>query len=304
METWRLNATIWMASIGERQLLKMAAIKACASCRKPLASVGKHVLKRCSRVRPGWDTADRWFAELHFAPVVSYGPTPKRTTDMKSSYRNLIILCLLASASLAQAVTTGFFAPAWRGSANSEFGLWETYGTPVGAPGNLANSGTTGAVLTQSDPMAMSTGSGNIYGFFGIANFSLADAVPFEVENVLLQTRTAGVELVLNQTFLNYTDGSGAHSLAPVASGLLDQSAQPGGTGYSRYWQWDLTGLAITDYTVGFLASGQHLSFDAMTLDVANQFTVVPEPSAVTVGALGGLLMMMAARLSMRRTQT
>jgi hypothetical protein len=219
---------------------------------------------------------------------------------MKSSYRNFALLGLLASASLAQAVTTGFVTPAWRGSANSEYGLWETFSTPVGAPGNLANSGTTGAVLTQSDPMAMSTSSGNIYGFLGLATFSLADSVSFELGNVLLQTRTAGVELNLSQTLLNYTDDSGTHSIAPVASGLLDQSAQPGGTGYSRFWQWDLTGLAITDYTVTFQASGQHLSFDAMTLDVANQFTAVPEPSPAALGVAAGLFLLVA-RFSRRQ---
>ncbi|MGC3960534.1 MAG: hypothetical protein QM813_22165 [Verrucomicrobiota bacterium] len=220
---------------------------------------------------------------------------------MKSSYRHFALLGLLASASMASAVTTGFVTPTWRGTANSEFGLWETFSTPVGAPGNLANSGTTGAVLTQSDAMAMGTSSGNIYGFFGLATFSLADSVSFELGTVLLQTRTAGVELNLSQTLLNYTDGSGTHAIAPVASGLLDQSAQAGGTGYARFWQWDLTGLAITDYSVTFQAAGQHLSFDAMTLDVAKQFTPVPEPSAAALGALGGLLLLGATQSSRRQ---
>ena len=219
---------------------------------------------------------------------------------MKSSYCSLALLGLLASASLAPAATNGFFAPSWRGSANSEFGSWETFATPVGAPGNPANSGTSGAVLTQSDSMALPTGSGNIYGFLGIATFSLADSVSFNLGTVLLQTRTAGTELALDQVWLNYTDGSGAHALAPIGSGLLDQSAQPGGTGYSRFWQWDLTGLAITDYTVTFLASGQHLSFDAMTIDVASQYTAVPEPSSAAIGALGALGLSMARRLQKR----
>ena len=219
---------------------------------------------------------------------------------MKSSYRSLVLLGLLASASLASATTNGFFAPSWRGSANSESGFWETFATPVGAPGNPVNSGSSGAVLTQSDPNALPTGSGNIYGFLGISSYSLADSVPFNLGTVLLQTRTAGTELALDQVRLNYTDGSGAHALAPVASGLLDQSAQPGGTGYSRFWQWNLTGLAITDYTVTFQASGQHLSFDAMTLDVANQFTTVPEPSTFAIGALGLLWLGIAQRSKKR----
>ena len=219
---------------------------------------------------------------------------------MKSSYRSLVLVGLLASTSLASAATNGFFTPSWRGSANSEFGFWETFATPVGAPGNAANSGTSGGVLTQSDSMALPTGSGNIYGFLGIATFSLADSVSFNLGTVLLQTRTAGAELALDQVWLNYSDGTGAHTLAPIANGLLDQSAQPGGTGYSRFWQWDLTGLAITDYTVTFLASGQHLSFDAMTLDVANQFTAVPEPSTAALGALGVLGLDIAQRLQKR----
>ena len=219
---------------------------------------------------------------------------------MKSSYRRLVLVGLLASASLASAATNGFFAPSWRDSANSEFGFWETFATPVGAPGNPANSGTTGAVLTQSDSLALPTGSGNIYGFLGIATFSLADSVSFELGTVLLQTRTAGAELALDQVWLNYTDGNGTHALTPIANGLLDRSEQPGGTGNSRFWQWDLTGLGVTDYIVTFQASGQHLSFDAMTLDVANQFTAVPEPTTVAIGALGVLWLGTAQRLKKR----
>lgn len=248
----------------------------------------------CYRV---WNSAARWLQSdtLRWAD-----DSTRLNTEMKSSYRSLVLVGLLASASLASAVTNGFFVPSWRGSASSEFGFWETFATPVGAPGNPANSGSTGAVLTQSDPNALPTGSGNIYGFLGISTFSLADSVSFNLGTVVLQTRTAGAELALDQVRLNYTDGGGAHALAPIASGLLDQSAQPGGTGYSRFWQWDLTGLSITDYTVTFLASGQHLSFDAMTLDVASQFTAVPEPSTATLGALGVLWLGIAQRLRKR----
>jgi hypothetical protein len=220
---------------------------------------------------------------------------------MKLSPYQFALLGLLTVATAAQATTNGFFVPAWRGSASSETGYWENFSVANGAPGNLADrpGATTGAVLTQNTPGAFLTGTLNIYNMAGPSSFTLADSTPFALGNVLLQTYVQGAELNYGGMTLNYTDGSGSHSVAPLLSGELFRTS--GGLGAVAYfWQWDLTGLAVTDYTLTFAASGVHSSFDAMTLDTAVQFSAVPEPTTAAFSVLAGVALLVRHRISRR----
>src|SRR5687767_13849026 len=171
-------------------------------------------------------------------------------------------LGLVAGWTPVKAGTNGFIAPSFRGSANSEAGYWELFSTPVGVPGNLADraGATTGAVLTQSDPQAFLTGSGNIYNLNGLSQFTLADTTPFNLGTVVLQARTLGAELDYGSVGLTYSDGSGTHALAPLFRQELDRGTQPGlGTTVSSLWQWNLTGLDVSSYTIAFNAAGPSL---------------------------------------------
>lgn len=173
----------------------------------------------------------------------------------------------------AHAGTNGFVVPSFRGSANSQAGYWETFTVPVGTPGNPTDrpGGTTGAVLTQSDTNAFLTGSGNIYNLSGLSAFKLADTPPFTLGTVVLQTRTIGSELDYNSVSLVYSNGSGTHSLAPLFRYELNRTAGQG-FNVSSLWQWDLTGLGVSNYSIVFNAGGASLSFDSLTLDTAAQF--------------------------------
>ncbi len=191
-----------------------------------------------------------------------------------------MICGLAAAAALAMpqtglGATNGFVVPTFRGSANAEFGYWEVFSMPVGAPGNLPDQSgaTTGAVLTQTNAYAFLTGSGNIYNPSGISSFRLTDETPFALGTVVLQTRTIGSELNHSSVSLIYTNDSGAQALAPLFRFELSRIVIPGqGGGVSSLWQWDLTGLGVSNYTIAFNAAGPHLSFDSMTLDAAAQF--------------------------------
>lgn len=209
------------------------------------------------------------------------------------------MLGLLVAAGAAEAATNGFFAPAWRGTANSEAGYWEQFSVAVGVPGNLADrpGATTGAVLTQTDPLGFLTGSLNIYNLDGTSRFTLTDSTPFTLGTVLLQTRTIGAELDYNSIAFTYTDGNGTHTLTPLFRYESDRGSVPGlGATVSSAWQWDLTGLGVTDYTISFAAAGPSLSFDSLTLDTAAVFSVVPEPATAALGALGALILLTRKR--------
>jgi len=187
----------------------------------------------------------------------------------------IIAVALMTAPVDLLAATNGFVVPAFRGSANSQTGYWEVFSTPAGAPGNLPDQpgATTRAVLTQSDTNAFLTGSGNIYNL-ATSSFTLVDSTPFTLGTVVLQIRTIGSELDYRSVSLTYSNDSGVHSLAPLFRYELNRAA---GQGYSvsSLWQWELTGLGVSNYSIAFNAGGPSLSFDSMTLDTSSQFSVV-----------------------------
>ncbi len=182
-----------------------------------------------------------------------------------------IALATIAAPAALFAATNNFVVPTFRGAANSQSGYWETFTVPYGAPGNLPDQpgATTSAVLTQTNPNGFLTGSGNIYNFTDADAFVVSNTPPFTLGTVVLQTHSVGSEINYGSMALNYTDGNGAHTLAPLFHYELDRSAG----GVSSLWQWDLTGLGVSTYNVTFAAAGSSLSFDALTLDTADQFT-------------------------------
>jgi hypothetical protein len=185
---------------------------------------------------------------------------------------SLAALALVIPSSSLLAGTNGFVVPTFRGSPNSEFGYWEKFTVPFGAPGNLPDQSgaTSGAVLTQLNTNAFLTGSGNIYNL-STSSFALADSAAFTLGTVILQTRTIGTELDYASISLVYSNDSGEHVLPPPFHYELDRTAGQG-VNVSSLWQWDLTGLDVVNYTIVFHAAGESLSFDSLTLDVANQF--------------------------------
>lgn len=200
------------------------------------------------------------------------------------------LVAFLSITTSTRGSTNGFVVPTFRTSANSEAGYWERFTVAYGAPGNQADqaNATTGAVLIQ-DGSASSfiTGSGNIYDFENaLQSFTLLDSTPFTLGTVVLQTRSLGSELDYGAVVLNYNDGTGSHSLAPVERLELDRGTTLGAS-VSSLFQWDLTGLNVKDYSLTFRGAGPSVSFDAMTLDTWKEFAVVPEPSTFVLAGLG-----------------
>lgn len=198
---------------------------------------------------------------------------------MKMNRNNFVFLGIIAAGAMTAQIdlwgaTNGFVVPSFRGTASSEAGYWEVFSVPVGAPGNLPDQpgATTDAVLTQTNSNGFLTGSGNIYNL-STSSFTLTDSTPFTLGTVVLQTRTIGSEVDYNSVSLTYSNASGTHALAPLFRYELNRALSQGYS-VSSLWQWDLTGLGVTNYSILFNAAGPSMSFDSLTLDASGQFSV------------------------------
>ena len=160
-------------------------------------------------------------------------------------------MALTTAPKAAQAATNGFVVPFFRGSANSEYGYWENFASLYGGS-NLPDqlSATTGAGLVPNNSDIFDIGNGNIYSFDAATDFTLTGSTPFTLGTVVLQTSTRGSEPDYNSVILSYNVG-GVQTLAPLSRYELSRPhAGMDGSNVSSLFQWDLTGLGITDYTI------------------------------------------------------
>lgn len=228
---------------------------------------------------------------------------------------NLPLRLLLPSALLTaglnlHASTTGFVIPAFRGRADTEFGLWDNphnfsvaYSASLSAPGNVVNSdgladpngdGNSDAVIRQlagapGDVFITGGGAaGNLYSFSIASAFVLSDSNSSVLDTVIFQVRTSGSELDYGSVKLSYDLGGRTQFVTATPTELDRTAAGPGGFSVSTRWEFDLTGLGTSDYAIAFDASASSMSLDSVALDV--QFAAVPEPETYALGFGAGLL--------------
>lgn len=214
--------------------------------------------------------------------------------------RFLLPALLLAAGASSHANTTGFVTPSFRGQAGTEFGLWDNpsnfsvpYSVSLSAPGNTANpGGTSDAIIRQlgaSDAFITGGGAaGNIYSFSSATRFVLSDANTSAVDTVIFQLRTAGTELDYSTLSLSYDLGAGIQHVTATRTELDRTAAGPGGFSVSSQYEFDLSGLGVHDYSIGFNASGSSMSLDSVSLDT-RYATAVPEPETYAACFAGGL---------------
>lgn len=221
---------------------------------------------------------------------------------MKMNLRNAIVAGITAGVltTAATAATNGFYAPYFRGVPGTDVAGWErfTSGSATANQPDLAGSNTgTRASITQLDPVGTVLGSGNIYvGIGGAANVRIDYSSLEPVGEVFLQIRTLGTEMNYSGLRINYTTGSGPVSVGATPM-VLDAAPAQGfpGQNISLGYVWTLNDPSVTGFNVTFQATGEHLSLDAVTLDVL-PVGAVPEPSTWALGALGIAAMTLAAR--------
>lgn len=221
---------------------------------------------------------------------------------MKSVLKNLsylpfLMLSLAGMQSPKAAIFTDFTTPSFRGEIGSESAQWDVFTTAVGAPGNAANSvasggvSLSGAIITQTTPGAFLTGGGNIYSFATASTFVLTDTVdyPTGLGLVVFQANSLGTPLDYSSVTLTYEVGGVPTSLTTPRVEVYRASLGGfGGDDIVSSWEWDLSGLAIKNYSIHFNASGSSLSFDKATLDTQAYLAQPSVPEPEQYGAIAG----------------
>jgi hypothetical protein len=229
----------------------------------------------------------------------------------------LLPLALIAAASSTQAATfaintaTGIIAPTTRGSANTTYFGWDTFGSDGGGPASNINDitpdiGTNpGGVRIQTmngedhTPFGPPSGGGNIYTFTGTAN----ENVTVTTNGVFGTGFTTIIAQAVTANFGNPTYFSGIpvftaiNGVSPTIINGLNAN------GFEQLLvRWDVPGNQ-SNYTFNFTGSDMHYSNDKFVVDTfwdANGFQPdifgVPEPGRATLLAAGLLSLVMRRR--------
>jgi len=213
-----------------------------------------------------------------------------------------ISVAALAAAILTPSLsagTNGFYAPYFRGVAGTDVAGWDrfTSGYNVANQPDMSGSNTgTRATLTQLDPVGAVLGSGNIYvGVGGAGNFSLRYTGLEPIAQISFQVRTLGTEIDYSGLRLNYVSADKPFSIGGTPTTLATSPSQGfPGNNISLAYTWLLTDPGVKDFTLDFKATGEHLSLDAITLDVMP--STVPEPGTWALAGLGLAAWAMVAR--------
>lgn len=213
---------------------------------------------------------------------------------MKLKLHLLCAASLLVAAS-AHATLTNFFVPTFRGQASTEYALWENFSVAYNGGNAPDQAGSTGnGTITQTTPGPGTEGSlgpfviggfGNIYSPDSVNTFRLDDTTPFTLGRVVFQVRnsTGTTPFDFESVRLQYDNGNGAQSIYASRQDL---------GGNASAWDWNVSGLNISSYSIFFNASGTSLSLDAVALDTQ----AVPEPSTWALVGMG-----VAGILTLRR---
>lgn len=203
-------------------------------------------------------------------------------------------------ATSASASTNGFFAPYFRGVPGIDTAGFERFtsgAATANQPDMPGSTSGTRATVTQLDPVGAVLGSGNIYvGIGGAANVRVDYSSLNPVSEIFFQVRTLGTEMDYSGLRLNYVGSGGAVSVAgnPVVLDAVPAQGFPG-QNISLSYVWRINDPTVNAFNVTFRATGEHLSLDAVTLDVL-PLNAVPEPSTWALGALGLGAVAFAAR--------
>lgn len=220
------------------------------------------------------------------------GHDPKAFQSIMDIQKSFFAAALVAATLIpnTSAATNGFYAPYFRGVAGTEVAGWERFSSGYNVANQPDMSGSnmgSRATLTQLDPVGAVLGSGNIYvGVGGAGNFKLNYSGLQPIAQISFQIRTLGTEIDYSGLRLNYISQDKPVSLEGTPSTLAVSPSQGfPGNNISLAYSWNISDPGVNDFNLTFKATGEHLSLDAMTLDVMP--TTVPEPGTWALAGLG-----------------
>ena len=158
-----------------------------------------------------------------------------------------------------------FDVPAWAGGADAEYSGWLNFSTAVGDNNPDVAESNGDAVLNQSAPGAIITGTLNIYNPAGVSSFEVTDGVDGKLQTVVFQAWVSGTELDYDNFVLEYNDGE-VKTLSTSREELGRETGGFGDTVVSK-WEWDVSALTISEFTIRFASTGAHTSFVSARLD-------------------------------------
>ncbi len=175
----------------------------------------------------------------------------------------------------AQQLFPDLKTPGFRGGAGTEFSYWDIFSEPFAAA-NFADQAAAASdpTITQGlTDTAFLTSGFNIYSFAAATGYELANDVSATLAapltNVVFQFDTLGTFIDYNSIRLNYAGGASFVTPTNLISESRVITGGFGGFTNRVALQWNLTGLAITDYTITFQSLGSSNSFNAAMLDTS-----------------------------------
>ena len=203
----------------------------------------------------------------------------------------LASLCLPGQAA-AQAIGN-FVIPAQRAGEGTRFSYWDRFALPAGTtasyffdhfpnllnlgddadPPNPSNWNTNARLQQILTPQCFVTSSGALYSFSAATGFEIryTHSGTDPVAGAVFQIRYAGSAPETASVRLRYQPaGGGAPVLLTPDFRALDD---PGTAGFAeqvmRGYEWDLTGLGVTDYVIQFSSVSSSMAFYQAQLDTA-----------------------------------
>lgn len=162
-----------------------------------------------------------------------------------------------------------FDVPTWAGGTNAQYSGWLNFSTAVGDNSADIAESNGDAVLNQSAPGAIITGTLNIYNPAGASVFTVSDTVDSPLQTVVFQSWTTGTQLDYATMLLEYDDGStqtlttNREEVGRLAGGFGDEVVSK--------WSWDLAGMNVQSFSLSVSAAGPHTSLMAARLDTLTE---------------------------------
>ena len=208
----------------------------------------------------------------------------RQQTNQKGTVMRITTAAAMLALSLpVLADFTSPYTPTFRGDPGTEYAKWDNWTSAFMGPNSPddPNSNNPDTLVFQMNPGAIVT-SGMIYSPAGVTDFMVVDSVDGsygDLQEVVLQISTAGIEMNYEDVYLRYGD----HIDVPFHYSVeMSNISNPSGLGVNvemlYYWDLSTYGDDIQSFSLHFKSSSAHMGLDAVILDTREGTGVVGTP--------------------------